>query len=1586
MKKFLAMILLVVCAMTAGVFVSCKESTYYKLTYSESVGVTYVSDVKNGAEVLDGATVSFTLDVENYMSGTPVVKAGDEVLTPNSDGVYSFTMTKDTIITVTELEALYNNVVFSATPGVRFTSELFSNLETSEGDAVTVEVLKNSTVSFGMDFSYLVEGTAVVKANDTVIDAGNDGNYSFSLESVVGSSNDACVITIDGIRLKNLCNVTFDYYQYVKFLSEDINVEGDDPIVEGTSIKFDVKESSYYADDYEVTANGEILSRGQDGKFSLTITEDTTIQILGLILDYNFTEREDGGSGTAYDPYRISRPVDLYMLSALINDSYYARTYNSCYYELVNDIDLEGDPLFIIGDQTDSTAIFAGVFDGKGHTISNFYIDDTFVEQTNYTEIFIPNIGMFGYVAPGATITNLNLSNFTIDVDADRFDTSFYAGGVVGFATGATISGCSVTDASISADADLGYFGYIGGIAGVMQSYFDGSSIRSYSTISSCYSNANIRVNSGYAYAAGGLVGLIASYEEKTNAFVLNSHFAGSVSGALYTGGIAGRLDGETCAIGCYNIGNVSSQTTIMETGSKEADVFAYAYAGGITGYADFNTVVSDSFSIGNINASAVSGTNFAYKGDIVGFENAGGTPYVNSRGAIVKNCYGRDNTDYSNDFLKNTLNWSESDWVFNDDGYPTVNYDETHKTFTLTFNFGAETVNEKSTVSTDITDMYIPMSYWYIMTDELGEEYVIPEFMNSDSGKRSYGYYFDANLTKRVPYSFVPTKDVTLYVGWASYSDVAGTYYAQTQRAGSGIKLELENDGTLRFIDGARIVDSSYTYDGEKIILLDTAIARLSSTTDATLIEYAQMYYYSYFASVEDGALKIWDNDYFPLGSELCAVKEISQFVYGKYVATGVNNTSSVYTFNTDGTGTITGAINDTFNYVVNGNSLTISRITAGVTRTGVIENGYVVRIANDNLVPIDKFYGVWETLATVHEKFSFDGKSQWSYEACGYNAQGEKVNVVTEQGSYEIVGDVLTLDNGYTATFGKDGNVQLIGEDKNLTLYRENSFVGTWKFNHMQEPVTIKLYGLSSEGYGLASITFAVNDTFEATYFSDGRNVIVFSGDVVLATLTYDVRTNTLKGTCLSLGNYVMRENATFCLYDEFGGNWVGYADEFASVTFNGYGGYNISGNKDDMTMSVNGVVLIDETTVRYSVSYADNTAKFTYNEVEYTAKYDYFTNKLVLTYGNGQSIELVKHDIWTNRVLIGSNAEGTVNYQISFDGKGLLSNGGKLTATMTLVGSNESETQEFIYKTIGDAIEIYNNGNDVEAFATITTNNGKFIFTVGGEETAQFTFKNAFSGEWLINGNRGTMTIGEIGNDLIANGTYLSQNVVFTYDETNGILTFTYSNANMIISVLGNGELLITKEGMQSANIGAIALSMQDEWKGQYVSKDGNTYLEFDGFGNSKYTSASALLKDSNGRTLNAYTYTVDKNGDVLIKMGIYNYKLFIPCSQDEEDAYQNGGVWYHIVAIDDFYLIKATDDEDNVYVFDGIGGVTKTSPDGLIVVNYDYEIVSNNIDKRTYTLTFTTELDETFTVTFDYKDHDNYTIKIEQNEEE
>ena len=72
-----------------------------------------------------------------------------------------------------------------------------------------------------------------------------------------------------------------------------------------------------------------------------------------------------GGNGTAEKPYRISTAADMNNIGNHIED------FNKCFV-LVNDIhlaDYTGTEFNIIGNDVNA---FTGVFDGNGHTISNF--------------------------------------------------------------------------------------------------------------------------------------------------------------------------------------------------------------------------------------------------------------------------------------------------------------------------------------------------------------------------------------------------------------------------------------------------------------------------------------------------------------------------------------------------------------------------------------------------------------------------------------------------------------------------------------------------------------------------------------------------------------------------------------------------------------------------------------------------------------------------------------------------------------------------------------------------------------------------------------------------------------------------------------------------------------------------------------------------------------------------------------------------------------------------------------------------------------------------------------------------------------
>jgi hypothetical protein len=188
-----------------------------------------------------------------------------------------------------------------------------------------------------------------------------------------------------------------------------------------------------------------------------------------------------GGTGEPNDPYVIYTAEQMNTIGAKPND------WNK-HFKLMADIDLgqfdgkEGRERFnVIG--TDEDDPFAGVFDGNGHTISNF----------SYTSTGRNKIGLFGYVrGEDVEIKDLGLIDPTIDAG-----TADYVGSLIGsrYPDSGTIANCYVEGGSVSGGSG------VGGLVG-----YSGAGIWAFLTprlTANCYSSASV---SGTA-RIGGLVG-----------------------------------------------------------------------------------------------------------------------------------------------------------------------------------------------------------------------------------------------------------------------------------------------------------------------------------------------------------------------------------------------------------------------------------------------------------------------------------------------------------------------------------------------------------------------------------------------------------------------------------------------------------------------------------------------------------------------------------------------------------------------------------------------------------------------------------------------------------------------------------------------------------------------------------------------------------------------------------------------------------------------------------------------------------------------------------------------------------------------
>ena len=224
--------------------------------------------------------------------------------------------------------------------------------------------------------------------------------------------------------------------------------------------------------------------------------------------------------------------------------------------------------------------LYAGIFDGKGHSISGVYANlyDAPVEDPKNIYNNKDYAGLFGLLE-GVT---RNLSVIDSYMRGD-----YCIGGICGNEDGGTIQNC-YSAATVCGDS------YIGGICGRSE----GDSI-----IENCY-------NTGYVYGATRSIGGICGDNSAT---LQGCYNVGNVNGKFYVGGIVGESSGYDNTIwikDCYNRGNVIGDTkdiggiggyigsSLVENCYSQATVSGNTNVGGICGNSnkvDFQNAYYDS-------------------------------------------------------------------------------------------------------------------------------------------------------------------------------------------------------------------------------------------------------------------------------------------------------------------------------------------------------------------------------------------------------------------------------------------------------------------------------------------------------------------------------------------------------------------------------------------------------------------------------------------------------------------------------------------------------------------------------------------------------------------------------------------------------------------------------------------------------------------------------------------------------------------------------------------------------------------------------------------------------------------------------
>lgn len=1674
MKKFLLTLLSVLLFVCLGAAIACNggndTAKYYALIFRQTNGVTYSCDVPSGWEVKEGTTVNFKVIINSEVKGDPVVYAdsnGESTeLTATNGNSYSVVITGKTVIRVDGIMAQgqeYNKLVFENTPGVTFNG---MEKELADGTKIKLEsgmmVRMHEVISFSLVKNPKYQGTERVYANGTELTADVNGRYS--LEMITPTT-----ITVKGL-IKHV-DVTYavgdSRVRYYTGNDDDKTyIEGDtkEDRTEGEELKFKVQVSVYNKRTpdkngnlpYTVLANSTILKPDEEGYYHYILTDDTTIQVNGLKMEVSFVERANGGSGTIRDPFRLTSPIDLYQMAMLINGGFYTTgLFYAGYYSLEADIDLEGEQLYIIGDGSTGVSVFSGTFYGNGHTISNYTMTDIWINQENFNSTYITNVGLFGYVIPTETqnpaIYNLHVDNFTITADASKYpepdgnvDYVLSVGAIAGIAYGLDMVGCSATNGNILVTAG-DYGAYIGGLLGQQVSAYAAQlNIQAYSGVSSCYADVNISVangtDSGFAYAAGGITGFLAVGEEHLVAYILNSYATGNIDGALNVGGIAGYAVAGTSIINCYSTGDVTAYSH-FEFNSNWSGDYAYfreyyrANAGGIAGRVGFNTVIYNCFSQSEVYAKSEVHPEYEMMDGIAAYVESGSELQdAHSYVGTIYGCQDMFSQPITEDFIRKTMKWDAEDWKM-ENGMPVINYDSSEKSFTIHFTpVGEGDFGNIADLKVNITEKgpitgYLTMSMWNSIANG------IPEYMDGKNGLRSYAYFLDPELTQRAFFSFIPTGDVTLYVGFADYSEVAGTYYLGESVA-NGAKLEVNVDGTFVYRNGALTHSSIYTWDGENITFLYAYLGDMAELPKE-FRDYYLSSLYIFGGTVDNGKLSItggyvqeveyredtigYEDDgtpikgmvmmstgnnflMFPEENPLIGVLAIEGFNYGKYY-----NNGTIYQFNGNGTGLRkVGNVETAFTYTVSGSNLTITY--ANGTETGTVSNGFVTVVNSNSVKPYDGFTGTWERSFAMNESYTFNGmaesgKGEWTYS--GHNS------AITSSGTYTVTDGVLNAGL-FTATINEDGFLVINDGSHSNIYYMGGSFAGDWYYSHRlgenyNTTVTanVTFNGINNTGIGTASVEYGTGEVYDLTYHAVyARNtytIYVYQNSYLYAELSYDAAKNILTGTIDG------SSGSRLTAFDSFRGLWISNNADLPTVQFNGNGFNDLDASTNSNgsgPLAVRATVYINgKSAGKYSIDYATMIGTYTYKNVTYTLKYNEELDLIEASYNGGEPFTLVHRDMWYGRQLEDENG-----FVYTFeDGRGNLAEGGKLTAS----NGNISEDRLYTYHIEADgsirleARESSYQGGTI----SVQTYNGKsvFMFETANAKTP-LTRHTTFTGEWIIGGESGIITIGKIYADDTATGSFKFRNdeapvsVEFTYNFEGNYLTFEYKGTTMYVNALVSStasELSVGPENSTSGrnNSICIAADRADDLYGvtyymydTVTGTDTGSTIVFDGLSASVFGNGMAVVYDAEGNVTGAYIYSVTETGTVQL---IYNYWAYYMTRQMIKPERQLS--LYELFCVHDdsnnYFIFARPDALGNLtvkdvsetgvsYTFDGVGGVVRHNANGTEDKFAYVIILTDNLNFK-HIIQFTAEDGTVYSATLDQSSGDDptyWTLKL------
>ena len=282
----------------------------------------------------------------------------------------------------------------------------------------------------------------------------------------------------------------------------------------------------------------------------VTATKDTASQRWDGTVGASF----HAGDGSQQNPYVISNGKELAKLADDVNKG---NSYSNSYFVLADDIDLNGLKWTPIGYWESDTdfSYFKGKFDGKNHTIKNFYIYSRFN-------------GIFGEIE-NAELKNINIENVADSehIYCIQYGKTAFIGGLVGYVESNSLVENCTFHGTISGD-DSYHNGTVGGIVGFMEGNSRIVNCTNYGTIVKEFRSV------------GGIVG-------ESHGSVENCVNKGTTTKLSYDiGGIAGRIgksgeENDVQIINCSNESDFDVENT-TDMGADLGGIVGYVYAGKI--------------------------------------------------------------------------------------------------------------------------------------------------------------------------------------------------------------------------------------------------------------------------------------------------------------------------------------------------------------------------------------------------------------------------------------------------------------------------------------------------------------------------------------------------------------------------------------------------------------------------------------------------------------------------------------------------------------------------------------------------------------------------------------------------------------------------------------------------------------------------------------------------------------------------------------------------------------------------------------------------------------------------------------------